>query len=99
MVPLTCDSDRREAGYGAFFKITKEAEGFAARAVCPTGILHFAGARDEEAGKRLMRSLQKDEKRLRSVSSLRRDQHEEDVLCWLHGDGYCLSLAKPGTVH
>ena len=99
MIPLTCESERREAGYGAFFKIAREGAGFAARAVCPTGILHFAGARDAEAGKRLMEALRKDEKSLRQVSSLRRDAHEEDASCWLHGDGYCLSHAKPGTVH
>lgn len=99
MVPLTCDSDRPEAGYGAFFKITRVAEGFGARAVCPTGILHFAGARNAEAGTRLMKAFGKDEKLLRQISSLRRDPHEEDDSCWLHGDGYCLSLAEPGAVH
>jgi len=25
------------------------------------------------------------------VKSLRRDNHEEDETCWLHGEGWCLS--------
>lgn len=99
MIPLTADGYRPEAGFGAFFLITRKVEGFAARCICPTGILHFAGARDVTAGRRLMEAWRKDEAQLKQVSSLRRDRHEKNSSCWLHGDGYCLSLDKPGTVH
>jgi protein-L-isoaspartate(D-aspartate) O-methyltransferase len=99
MIPLTFDGYREEAGFGGFFLITNKSEGFAARYICPTGILHFAGARDVGASKRLMNAWRKDQAQLLGVSSLRRDRHDEISSCWLHGDGYCLSLAKPGTFH
>jgi hypothetical protein len=30
-----------------------------------------------------------------AVRSLRRDAHERDAECCLHGDGFCLSLRAP----
>jgi protein-L-isoaspartate(D-aspartate) O-methyltransferase len=99
MIPLTSDGYRPEAGLGGFFRITRQAEGFGARFICPTGILHFTGARNPEASTRLAEAWQKSEPLLPQVSSLRRDQHEEDASCWLHGVGYCLSTTKPGTIH
>jgi len=99
MIPLTSDGYRPEAGLGGFFRITRQAEGFGARFICPTGILHFTGARNAEASARLAKAWQKSEPLLPEISSLRRDQHEEGASCWLHGVGYCLSTAKPGTFH
>ena len=99
MVPLTFDGYRAEAGYGGFFLIVRKTEGLAARFICPTGILHFSGARDGEASKRLMNAWRKDESWLSRISSLRRDRHDEDGSCWLHGVGYCFSAREAGTIH
>jgi protein-L-isoaspartate(D-aspartate) O-methyltransferase len=99
MVPLTFDGYRTEAGYGGFFLIVRKMESFTARFICPTGILHFTGARNAEASKRLTSAWRKDESWLPRISSLRRDKHDEDGTCWLHGVGYCLSARAPGTIH
>jgi protein-L-isoaspartate(D-aspartate) O-methyltransferase len=32
-----------------------------------------------------------------SVRSLRRDPHDADATCWLHGDGFCLSTVELTT--
>jgi protein-L-isoaspartate(D-aspartate) O-methyltransferase len=62
---------------------------FGARFLCRTGFIHFQGARDQAADRRLAAALVTDWGG--SVRSLRRDSHREDETCWLHGDGWCLS--------
>jgi protein-L-isoaspartate(D-aspartate) O-methyltransferase len=98
-VPLTFEGLAPNAGFGAFFKITRCTDGFAAAFVCPTGIIHFAGARDAEANKRLMETWRDDLPRASKVASLRRDAHDKDPTCWLHGQDYCLSTKENGPVH
>jgi protein-L-isoaspartate(D-aspartate) O-methyltransferase len=99
LLPLTFEGYRTEAGYGGFFKIVREQNGFSARFVCPTGILHFTGARTAEAGRLLSEAFRNDAVRLADLASLRRDRHEKEPACWLHGDGYCFSTRPPGSAH
>jgi protein-L-isoaspartate(D-aspartate) O-methyltransferase len=99
MLPLTFDGSRTEAGFGGFFLITRQPNGFAARFVCHTGIFHFAGARRADASNRLMEAWRKDSGMLARVASLRRDGHAEEESCWLHGEGYCFSLRTIATGH
>jgi protein-L-isoaspartate(D-aspartate) O-methyltransferase len=93
LVPLT-----GEQGWGQVLLATRsreDAEGFAARFVGHVGIYSFAGARDAEAAKRLDAALRRGD--AGEVKSLRREAHEQDESCWLHGEGWCLSRAGDGA--
>lgn len=77
-------------GPGAMLLVVREAEDkFSARFLCRAGFIHFQGARDQDADRRLAAALVRDWGG--SVRSLRRDSHSEDETCWLHGPGWCLS--------
>jgi protein-L-isoaspartate(D-aspartate) O-methyltransferase len=77
-------------GPGAMLMVVRQAANeFNARFLCRTGFVHFQGARDQAADRRLATALVTDWGG--SVRSLRRDHHLEDETCWLHGDGWCLS--------
>lgn len=77
-------------GPGGMLLVTRrEADGYAAGFLCGASFIPFVGARDERIGDRLGRALAID--RGTPVRSLRRDRHDEDQTCWLHGEGWCLS--------
>lgn len=99
LLPLTVDGPIAGSGLGAMFVIMRTANGFAARVVCPTGIIHFTGARDAAANARLEDAFRQKRGALASLRSLRRDVHDEGPDCWLHGDAFCFSRAEPDTVH
>lgn len=81
-------------GPGGMLLVTRrEAGGHAASFLCGAAFIPFLGARDERIGDRLGRALATD--RGTPVRSLRRDRHDEDQTCWLHGDGWCLSRLEP----
>jgi protein-L-isoaspartate(D-aspartate) O-methyltransferase len=75
---------------GMLLRIDRTPQGFAARWASAIGIFHCAGARDEHEAEALSRALV-DATGLRALKSLRRDRHDADESCWLHGDGWCLS--------
>jgi protein-L-isoaspartate(D-aspartate) O-methyltransferase len=78
-------------GPGVMLLVTRGPEdGFAARFLCRAGFIDFQGARDPAISHRLAAALRRDHGR--AVKSLRRDNHQEDETCWLHGEGWCLSL-------
>ena len=70
-----------------------EGEGFAARFAGWVGIYHFAGARDDGNAKRVDAAVQRGD--MATVKSLRRESHDQDETCWLHGEGWCLSRREP----
>ena len=77
-------------GPGAMLLVVRRADNqYSARFLCRAGFIHFLGARDEEADRKLAAALARDWGC--SVQSLRRDSHNEDETCWLHGDDWCLS--------
>ena len=77
-------------GPGAMLLVVRRADDrFSARFLCRAGFIHFQGARDEEADRRLAAALAHDWGG--SVQSLRRNSHSHDETCWLHGDDWCLS--------
>ncbi len=76
-------------GNGIVVRITRNASGYAACVVSLTQIFACAGARDDEAATRLARTLENG--LWHEIQSLRRDEHEHDESCWLHGAGWCLS--------
>jgi protein-L-isoaspartate(D-aspartate) O-methyltransferase len=85
-----------ERGWGRMVLVTRTpaGEGLAARLVGGVGIYHCAGARDAGAAARLDAAIAAGE--MPDLRSLRREPHAPEDSCWLHGDGFCLSLAEPG---
>ena len=79
------------AGIGAMFRIDEEEHGFAARFLSFFAVFRCVGALDEEADRALARAF--DGGRLPEIRSLRRDAHDADSSCLLHGRGYCFSSA------
>jgi len=64
-----------------------------ATVVSSVGIYPCTGARERNAEKALVGALAGGGRRF--IRSLRVDQHTADGTCWLHGDGYCLSIIPP----
>ena len=88
LLPLTGDNNR-----GTVFLIERLTTpgAFGATAISGVGIYPCAGAREPKAGRHLNRALSQGGQRF--VRALRLDAHEECPACWLHGEGYCLSVA------
>jgi protein-L-isoaspartate(D-aspartate) O-methyltransferase len=83
-------------GPGEMLLVTRLSElAFASRFLCPAAFIDFQGARDPATSHRLAAALRRDHGT--AVRSLRRDSHQEDETCWLHGEGWCLSLRVPGN--
>ena len=83
-------------GPGGLLLVIRQAKDeFSARFLCRAGFIHFQGARDQDASRRLAAALVRDWGG--SVRSLRRDRHTEDETCWLHGAGWCLSRRRPAS--
>lgn len=88
LIPLT----GAERG-GLLLRIDRHGEAFDARSVSWIGIFPCAGGRnDSEAG--AIKRAMADATGRQALKSLRRDQHDADESCWLHGDGWCLSKRK-----
>ena len=89
ILPLTVARMQDEGGGGFMLKVVREGEAYAARFLSTVAIFPCAGARDDEANRRLRESFMRGD--FASVKSLRRDAHERADTCWLHGEGFCLS--------
>jgi protein-L-isoaspartate(D-aspartate) O-methyltransferase len=84
LLPLTVD-DRR----GTAFLIARRTLGYEARALHGIDIFPCARARDLEGDAQLRIAAWKQPPSC--VRSLRREPHEFDAGCWLHGEDFCLS--------
>jgi protein-L-isoaspartate(D-aspartate) O-methyltransferase len=78
---------------GIILKVIHTVRGYAAAFISPVGIYPCAGAIDAEAERRLGKAL--DKGGYDQVHLLRRDIHQEEQSCWLHGVGYCFSTLGP----
>jgi protein-L-isoaspartate(D-aspartate) O-methyltransferase len=79
-------------GKGLVILVTRDATGtFAARVVTVVAVYSAIGIRDPEMDERIGKALMAGPARWMAVSRLRRDAHEADGSCWLHGRSYCLS--------
>jgi protein-L-isoaspartate(D-aspartate) O-methyltransferase len=76
--------------WGMLLRLDRTPRGLAARRASGVGIFHCAGARNEQQAEVLSRALA-DAIGQGALKSLRRDVHDADESCWLHGDGWCLS--------
>ena len=94
LLPLT--TDRND---GIVLRIERMGEEaiYAAAVVSGVGIYPCAGARERDAERALVRALGGGGRRF--IRSLRVDPHTADGTCWLHGDGYCLSINPPAASH
>jgi len=93
--PLTIAQGANVHGMGFMLKVKREPSGYAARFMSSVMIFPCAGTRNEDANQRLQQSLMKGT--WTTVQSLRRDTHEADETCWLHGDDFCLSTSPLAT--
>ncbi len=86
LLPMTADWQRG----GFMLRLDRKGGGFQARSAGWVGFYPCAGARSEADAAALARALA-DGAGQAAVRSLRRDPHDADETCWLHGDGWCLS--------
>lgn len=90
LLPLTT-----ERSDGIVLRIERLGDGtaFAAEVVSGVGIYPCSGAREPEANRALVRALAGGGRRF--IRSLRLDAHAAEASCWLHGEGFCLSIVPP----
>jgi protein-L-isoaspartate(D-aspartate) O-methyltransferase len=86
LLPMTADRARG----GFMLRVDRHGEQLAARSAGWVGFDPCAGARSD-AGEAALAQALSDREEQQSVHSLRRDSHEADDSCWLHGDSWCLS--------
>jgi protein-L-isoaspartate(D-aspartate) O-methyltransferase len=88
LIPLT-----PEQRWGLLLRVDK-AQGLAARVAGSVGIFHAQGLRDPAEAAALA-AVVNDFAGRAALRSLRRDPHDKDDTCWLHGNGWCLSKRDP----
>src|ERR1017187_1643606 len=76
---------------GMMLLVMREPSHLSVHVVSSVGIFPCIGAIEREADKRAAASLQRPD--YDSITSLRRDSHDQDDSCWLHGEGFCFSTA------
>lgn len=76
--------------WGFMLRVDRHGMGFTARSVGRCGFFHCVGARDDVEAAALQRALDDPAGQL-AMRSLRRDAHQPDESCWLHGKDWCLS--------
>jgi protein-L-isoaspartate(D-aspartate) O-methyltransferase len=89
LLPLTVSNESDAPESGQVLKITRQENVFTASFICQTTIFPCSGARDPELNDKLMEAFKRGD--AKSVQSLRRDPHNEQESCWLHGKQFCLS--------
>ena len=85
LIPLTADNR-----WGFLLRVDNSAQGLAARVAGNVGIFHAQGLR-KKAEAAAIATAQADLVSRAALRSLRRDRHDKDETCWLHGKGWCLS--------
>lgn len=76
--------------WGFMLRLDRLGPGFSARSAGRCGFFHCVGARDDGEAAALTRALY-DPAGQGQMRSLRRDPHDREETCWLHGNGWCLS--------
>lgn len=74
---------------GMMLLVTREPSHLSVQVVSSVGIFPCIGAIERQADRRAAASLQRID--YDSIACLRRDAHDQDGSCWLHGDGFCVS--------
>jgi protein-L-isoaspartate(D-aspartate) O-methyltransferase len=89
----TREEERGASGIGIVVKIVRGDEEYAARVIDPVVIFPCIGGIDATADRNLAEALRRPEQ-AEAVRTLRRDRHDREATCWLHGEGYCFSLGS-----
>jgi len=76
--------------WGFMLRLDRLGPGFSARPAGRVGFFHCVGSRDDREAAALTRALY-DPVGQGQMRSLRRDPHDREDSCWLHGEGWCLS--------
>jgi protein-L-isoaspartate(D-aspartate) O-methyltransferase len=95
VVPWRTRRDSRSFSFGMgglMLLVTREPSRLSVQVVSSVGIFPCIGAIERDADKRAAASLERID--YDSISLLRRDLHDQDNSCWLHGDGFCFSTAS-----
>jgi protein-L-isoaspartate(D-aspartate) O-methyltransferase len=87
VLPLTFDVG--VGGKGVMLRVMREGERYAARFLSLVMIYSSTSVRDAQMNAALAKQI--GSPKLFSLQSLRRDAHQEEETCWLHGDGFCFS--------
>jgi protein-L-isoaspartate(D-aspartate) O-methyltransferase len=90
LLPMT---GARKACRGFMLRIVRTEAGLAAQSVGWVGFYPCQGGRSAEGEAALDHALG-DPVGQQALRSLRRDAHEHDETCWLHGEGWCLSKCE-----
>jgi protein-L-isoaspartate(D-aspartate) O-methyltransferase len=91
-VTMTMPAMGSSLGKGVVVLLTKdEAGAFAARVVGVVAVYSALGIRDPEMNDRIGKALTAGPVRWMAVARLRRDTHEPEASCWLHGSSCCVS--------
>ncbi len=86
--------ERSSAGHGAMMRVQRDAvDQYAASFLGPVGMFPCFGALDRAADRLLEQAWNTP---ITAVRSLRREHHDKESSCWLHGAGYCFSRNDPG---
>lgn len=79
-------------GKGLVLLVVKdEARAFSARVIAVGAVYSALGIRDSEMNDRIGNALMAGPARWTTITRLRRDPHEPDASCWLHGRSCCFS--------
>lgn len=78
---------------GWVLKVIRQGGGYAAHFISSISIFPCHGARDADGARLLTEAFTQGG--WGTVRSLRRDTHQSERSCWLHGDHLCLSTAEP----
>jgi protein-L-isoaspartate(D-aspartate) O-methyltransferase len=93
MLPLTATfPGMGPISKGPVVMLTKKGKGVAydARTITVTAIYSAVALRDDRANERVMESLKTNP--MPRLKALRLDPHDASKECWLHGDGWCLTM-------
>jgi len=91
VVPITTATSPR-LGAGLMIKVVRRRGDFSATGITPVGIYSCTGMRNPELEPILRKALAT--QALLKVKSLRREPHEEEETCLVHGADTCLSSAE-----
>ena len=90
ILPLTCTmAAMSPIGKGWVLHLSRNGDDFAARTVAMVAIYSAVGLRDSELNDRLGQAFRRSP--FPPIKRLRRDAHEPEATCWLHGNTFCLS--------
>ena len=96
LVPITTTMPAMGStlGKGLVLLVSRDEAGrFAARVVTVVAVYSALGIRDPEMNERIGKAMMGGPAQWMAVKRLRRDPHEPDGSCWLHGRSCCFSTA------